>query len=317
MAKKEPPQSELDRLARERPKRANTYDLLPEALRIYREGIGRGDLTGWPKLDEFFTVAAAQLTIVYGYPHSGKSQFVDALALNLARQGWKMVFCSLENMPARLHVEKLAMQYLGKPLREGRNARATEDELVEACTDMADWFEFISPSEEKPMPSLLDVVESVEESFKERGKWKNEEAKLACVIDPWNEIEHIRPRGMLLSEYIGESLSHLRQWSRQSGVHLFIVAHPSKQYADRQTGKRASLSPDMIADSAHFWNKADNILAVERDDDAAFPVTRIHVQKVRFAHIGHRGQIELTYDRVCGRYSQAQEVGKSFYTVPD
>lgn len=307
----------LDKLRSERALRFSSFDLLPEALRIYREGLGRGDKTGWPGMDLLFSVASGQLTIIYGYPHSGKSQWMDALALNLARQGWRFVFCSMENIPSRLHVEKLAMQYVGKPVREGPSPRMREDELAEALTDMSEWFEFIQPSDAKPVLSLLDVVETVEESFTERELWGQKDVKLACVIDPWNELEHVRPKGMLLSEYIGESLSHLRQWSRKNMIHVFVVAHPSKQYPDRKTGSRPALSPDMIADSAHFWNKADNIIAVDRQDSEPDPFTRILVQKVRFAHIGRRGEVELEYERTCGRYHERKEKPKGVRSIHD
>ena len=304
----------LDESRARRPQRSNTLDLLPEALRIYREGLGRGDRTGWRGVDELFTVAPGQITVVYGYPNSGKSQWVDALALNLARQGWRFVFASFENIPSRLHAEKFAMQFIGKPVRTGQTPRMSEDELAEALTEMSGWFEFVQPSDARPVLSLLDVVETVEESFKERELWESKELKLACVIDPWNELEHVRPKGMLLSEYIGESLSHLRAWSRRHALHVFLVAHPAKQYPDRKTGTRPKLTPDSIADSAHFYNKADNCILIERDDDAPFPVTRVHVQKIRFAHIGRRGECELEFDRVSGRYREKQ-TQPAFFTV--
>lgn len=305
----------LARVAAERPQVFTPHDLRADLLRIYREGMGRGDRTGWPSLDPHYSVAPAQITTITGYPNSGKSQFMDALALNLARQGWRFVFCSLENIPASLHVEKLVKQYIGKPLREGLNARMTEEEMDEAITDIDEWFSFISPSDQKPNPGIEDVQEVVERDFKARELWGAKEAKLACVIDPWNELEHFRPRGMSLTEYIGESLSRLRQWGRKTGLHIFIVAHPAKQRLLKDTAALPTVTPDMISDSAHFWNKSDNCITVALTDGHESQKVEIHVQKIRFSHIGARGTVNLYYQKLTGRYSnseiiQMSEVGR-------
>lgn len=302
----------LDRRAAERPRAFSTLDVLPDVVRIYREGLGQGDRTGWPSLDSHFSVAPGQLTTITGYPNCGKSQFTDALCLNLARQGWRFVYCSLENLPIALHVEKLVTQYIGKPMREGPTVRMMEDEAVEAATDMAEWFTFIKPSDAKPNPSLSDVMEAIEEDFKRRGLWGQKDAKLACVIDPWNELEHFRPMGMSLTEYVGESLSRLRQWVRNHGVHCFVVAHPAKQRTVKDTGKLPVVTPDMISDSAHFWNKSDNCLTVALADEHRSSEVDIHVQKIRFRHIGKRGMVTLIYDRVTGRYSVKPPEGLSW-----
>ena len=288
----------------ERPKTLSTFDLRNELLHVHRVGYGRGDRSGWPMLDTHFTVAPGQVTTITGYPNSGKSQFMDSLGINLARQGWRFCFCSLENIPVVLHAEKLIKQYIGKPVREGVSARMSEDEVMEAASDMEDWFHFVMPAEKKPNPSLEDVIETFEENFKARDLWHAKEAKIAAVIDPWNELEHFRPHGMSLTEYIGESLSRLRQWSRQNNVHVFIIAHPAKQQRVRDTGKLPVPTPDMISDSAHFWNKSDNCIAVSLQDEHNSPSVDIHVQKIRFAHIGRRGMVTLIYDRVSGRYSE-------------
>lgn len=294
-------QAKLD----ERPKTFSTFDLRDELLHVHRVGYGTGDKAGWPQLDKHFTVAPGQLTTITGYPNSGKSQFMDALAINLARQGWRFCFCSLENIPVVLHAEKLIKQYIGKPVREGMNARMSEDEVIEAATDMEDWFHFILPAEKKPNPSLHDVMDVIEANFKERELWRAKEAKVAAVIDPWNELEHFRPHGMSLTEYIGESLSLIRQWSRQNNLHVFVIAHPAKQPRVRDTGKLPVPTPDMISDSAHFWNKSDNCISVALQDEHNSPSVDIHVQKIRFAHIGHRGMVTLNYDRVTGRYAES------------
>lgn len=301
----------LQSTAQERPRTVNAIQLLPELLHVYRNGYLSGETTGWPNLDQFYTVALGQITTITGYPNSGKSQFMDALALNLARRGWCGTFCSLENLPAFMHTEKLLKQYLGKPFREGIHARMTEAEVQEAAHDICDWFSFVVPGEKKPNPSLYDVLEIIEDDFKERGLWKLPGAKLFAVIDPWNELEHFRPSGVSLTEYIGHSLSVLRQWTRQHLVHLFVVAHPAKQLKGRDTGSLPTVTPDMISDSAHFWNKSDNCITVEQDSGASMSrEVNIHVQKVRFAHIGQKGMAKLLFDNVSGRYSPKLEAVK-------
>jgi twinkle protein len=83
-------------------------DFLDETLGLYRDGHRRGHSTGWPSLDEFMTIREGELSVVTGIPNSGKSEFVDALMVNLAHQyGWRFAMCSFENPPAE-HLSKLA-----------------------------------------------------------------------------------------------------------------------------------------------------------------------------------------------------------------
>lgn len=273
-----------------------------ELLAVYDNGLGRGDAAGWPSIDSLLSVAPGQLTTVTGYPNSGKSQWLDALAINLSRQGWKFVFCSLENIPVFLHVEKLAKQYAGKPLRHGPTERMERGELQRVVRELGSWCRFVMPAEKKPNPSLADVLSVIEAEFKRQGLGK--ETKRACVIDPWNELEHVRPQGVSLTEYIGSSLSILRQWARQQMLHVFLVGHPAKQYRNRETAKLPVATPDMISDSAHFWNKSDICITVALTDEHRSREVDIHVQKMRFAHIGRRGVATLIYDITTGRYHE-------------
>ena len=67
---------------------------------IFAKGDGKGVTTGYPSVDEIYTVAPAQMTVVTGYPSSGKSNFVDQVMVNLARGAdWKFAICSFENQP--------------------------------------------------------------------------------------------------------------------------------------------------------------------------------------------------------------------------
>lgn len=44
----------------------------------------RGISTGWKNLDPFYKVIPGEVTIVTGVPNSGKSEFIDALMVNLS-----------------------------------------------------------------------------------------------------------------------------------------------------------------------------------------------------------------------------------------
>lgn len=58
-------------------------------------------------------VVPGELTIVTGLPNSGKSEWIDALAVNLARrEGWRIALCSMENS-AKEHGRKLMEKYIG------------------------------------------------------------------------------------------------------------------------------------------------------------------------------------------------------------
>src|SRR5574341_422228 len=96
----------LDAQREARPRISTPRGVRDELKRVHREGLGRGDCAGWPSIDKLYSVAPGQVTTVTGWPNSGKSQWLDALALNLARQGWRFVFCSLENIPVFLHVDR-------------------------------------------------------------------------------------------------------------------------------------------------------------------------------------------------------------------
>ena len=59
-------------------------DLSEDVIALYREGVQGGVSTGFPSIDQHYTVRPGEMTIVTGIPSHDKSQFLDALAVNLA-----------------------------------------------------------------------------------------------------------------------------------------------------------------------------------------------------------------------------------------
>lgn len=261
-------------------------------------GLPRGQSTGWPSLDPFYTVGMNQWTLITGTPNSGKSEWLDALMVNLALAGkWKFWIYSPENQPLELHHAKIIEKYIGRPFDPGPTPRLSPDELRKAEDWMAGKFIFCKP-DHPDIESIL--VEGIKEVSSIGTTWKT-----GIILDPWNYLEHRRPANMSETEYVSETLSRVIEHVREHFVHLWLVAHPAKQQKERD-GTYAVPGPRDISGSAHFWNKSDNCISVWRNQIASSKEVDIHVQKVRFKHIGRIGTATLVYDRVTGRYHEIQ-----------
>jgi twinkle protein len=260
---------------------------------LWDRGLPRGDSTGWKTLDPYYTVAPGQMTIVTGWPGSGKSEWLDALLVNLASQGWTHAVFSFENQPTELHAAKLLEKLSGQPFGAGPTDRIPRDKLPELLTRLSQSFGlFRASSGGQDVSTILD---SAAQWFEAYGG-----SKMGLVIDPWNELEHRRPNNLSETEYVSQSLSAIRQWARDSNVHVWIVAHPQK--IRREDGKLPIPRPDMISGSQHWWNKADACITVWRDLEQQTQDVDVYIQKVRFKHIGRPGLVTFSYDRVTGRY---------------
>lgn len=272
--------------------------LLPELEDLWHKGMPPGDKTGWPSVDKHYSVVPGQLTILTGWPGSGKSEWLDALLVHLMHQDWKVAIFSPENQPLVLHAAKLLEKVSGKPFGRGPTERLTIKDIRELSVDLLGGrIAFVRAPDEgaRTAQNVIDAAQPWLDNFvgKKRG----------LVIDPWNELEHWCPPGLSETLYISQQLSLVRNWARQNDVHVWIVAHPQK--VRREDGKLPVPRPDMIAGSQHWWNKADCAITVWRDmENPENQTVDIHVQKVRFKHVGRPGVVSLRYDRVTGRYHE-------------
>ena len=284
----------LDETLARQPLMTSPLELEDRVMKLWRDGMPRGELTGWPVLDEFYTVLPGQLTIVTGWPGSGKSEFIDALMLNLAQLNWKFAIYSFENQPVTFHITKMLEKLSGLPFGQGFNRRMTEDQTPKLLHALHQSFSFCEASVDNY--SLPDVLKSAEKFL-----LRFDDAKKGIVIDPYNELEHTRGQNNSETEHISRMLSTIRNWARINNIHVWLIAHPAK--ARREEGKLPIPRPDMISGSQHWWNKADCAITVWRDADRPeHSEVDIHVQKCRFKHIGRPGMVTLRYERLTGRY---------------
>jgi twinkle protein len=212
-------------------------------------------------------------------------------------QGWRFAIFSPENQPQQLHIAKVMEKLSGRPFGAGPTQRMEFDEVLATMQMINGRMGFMASDTGEPI-SAQTVIETATPWLQQ-----HEGHKRGLVIDPWNELEHWRPKGLSETEYISQQLSYVRGWARQNKVHVWIVAHPQK--VPRENGKLPVPRPDMISGSQHWWNKADCAVTVWRNmEDPENQHVDIHVQKVRFKHIGRPGVVQLRYDRVTGRYHE-------------
>jgi len=285
------------------------FTAIDSAAKIYHlweHGFEKGVSCGWESLDDLFLARPGEFTVVTGIPNSGKSNFIDAMAVNLSKiHGWRFAMFSPENQPLEDHQSRIIEKWAGKPFNSGPNPRISHDEMDEAINEIGDRFFWILPDDDSEW-SIDMVLERTAELVYQKGI-------RGLVIDPWNELEHARSRGENETDYISRSLKRIRQFGRRYGVHVFIVVHPQKLYKDKDGNYPVPTLYD-CAGSAHWRNKADNGFCVWRDftDDQSQSVD-IHVQKIRFRQNGKIGMCSLAYNWLTSTY---HELSKARDEIP-
>lgn len=277
--------------------------LLPAVDLLYTDGLRPGRSPGWRSLYPHYRVRPGELTILTGIPSHGKSAWLAALVVNLAaEQGWNIGVFSPEHYPLERYAAVLLELYTGKPFSEP-GPRMDWKDLGDGMAWLQEHFAFIMP-EEDALPTIPHLLSLARVLVYRRGIH-------GLILDPWNEIEHLRPEGMSETEYISQSLSQLRRFARQHNVHIWVVAHPyklAKATKGPYEGKYAPPTPYDISGSANWRNKADNCIAIWRDIDTGTAEVEVHVQKVRYRENGTPGMVPLRFDPACGRYADAEPV---------
>ena len=278
-------------------------DLATDLRALYENGFGPGAPTGWANLDTLFTSELQRLMIVTGRPGSGKSEWVDEFVLRLClRHDWKVGFFSPENIPIVYHLRKLAEKLTAHRFEPSR--WMTEVLYRAAVGYLAEHITHILPTDGY---TVKDILEKGRQLVARKGI-------RIFVVDPLNRLEHSLPAGQTETQYLSTLLNRLSAFAVRNRCLVILVAHPRKMNRNTMTG--VTPRPEMydINGSADFYNKADFGVVVERDDDVR--VVRVHVDKVKFKHLGHPGVATFVYDVLSGRYFPCEE-DTSPQTPPD
>lgn len=262
-------------------------------MSLYENGMEPGLGGGWPSMDDFYTVKPGEMTVVTGIPNSGKSNWLDALCVNMSKKyGWKFAVFSPENQPIEAHLARLTEKLTFQPFDNGPTVRMSKQVVYDAALFLNEHFTAILPphAEGCTLDGLLEIARQLVLRKGIKG----------LIVDPWNEVDHDRPHHMTETEYVSVCLGKVRRFARGYGVHVWIVAHPQKLRKEAD-GNYPIPTPYDISGSAHWRNKADNCITVWRNFNGGNNVD-IFVQKIRFRENGKIGTFSLKYDKPTGCY---------------
>lgn len=276
-------------------------DLRDEFRSIVDFGLPPGVDLKIPALDKFITFEPGRLCIVTGFPGSGKSEFIDEMAVRFAYyHGWSTAFFSPENHPIALHMTKIAEKVAGMSVAHLKENKALQKD-VEEWIDKN--FSFIDPEEY----TVDEILKCATWLVKKKG------IKM-LVIDPYNRIEHQRGT-MSETDYVSLLLDKFSRFAAKHKVLVTLMAHPRKP----EKTKNGKIEPPTLYDisgSANFFNKADYGIVIHRN--RAEGTVEVYIQKVKFKHHGsaQTEPVILLYHLESGRYyEQGGIVNPHSYTI--
>ena len=264
-------------------------DVREELERLLEKGLQKGATFGMGELDDLLSVEVGRLMIVTGIPGDGKSEMLDEMAVHLSlRYDWRCAYFSPENFPVTLHQPKLIEKLTGKHFVKGHMTQLEFDAAVRYLTN--NFFDIL-PEENYRVDTILEKAEAL---VRRKGI-------RVFILDPYNCLEHQIPHGQSETQYISEFLEKLRSFARRRQVLVVLAAHPVKMKKDPASGKYPVPTMYDISGSAAFFNKADFGIAIERDRQR--DITRVHVQKVKFRHLGEPGVASFRFSTHNSRFN--------------
>lgn len=260
---------------------------------IYYNGMPEGADTGLENLDRLIKFERGFVLTVTGVPGSGKSEFVDEIAMRLLlRHDWKVGYFSPENTPLAYHYRKLIRRVVGKRFE---HKGMPLPEAGQAIRYLAQSVFSIMPKEDFSVESVLRIAAQL----------VSRKGVKVLVVDPFNRFEHQIPDWETETQYISRIFDEFSNFAVKHKVLLILVAHPTK--LRREPGSKRWPVPTLydINGSAAFFNKTDYGMVIDRNDELGQVLVR--VAKVRFDHLGGPGDAFFAFSTYNGRYTPTEE----------
>jgi len=248
-------------------------DIEDEITDFVKNGFKPGYQIGIPNFDDIFSTYTGQFITVTGIPSSGKSDFVDQMVVGYnQRYQWKTAFASPENAPTYLHAHKL-MRKVWQDMPT-RNDIGT-DKWNQVAEHVNDNFFFI----DMERYTLESVLRKGAELVKRKG--------IKClVIDPFNKIRDVDCKTEDVNRYTMEYLTKIETFAKKYDVLVFIVAHPTKMYRDKD-GNIEEPTMYNIKGGGEWYDASYHGILVHRNYEEK--TVKAKILKVKFQNLGENG----------------------------
>lgn len=273
-------------------------DLDEEVVDYYENGYPKGAKAHIQGFDNYVSFVPGQMTMITGIPGHGKDEFLNWILIGLARyENWPFAICGFEEPPS-INITKLQEKFTGKAFdfRRDPGHRMNESEFRNSFFFLKKYFYYINLQMVGATgKAILDKAAELVMRYGIKG----------LVINPWNCLEHLKDNGQSETEYVSQFLTTLLNFAVKHGVHIFLVAHPTKINKDKNTKKYDVPTLYSISGSAHFYNKTYNGLCIYRDTETN--IVDVYIQKVKWSWLGKLGFCTFSYDTMTRQYTNIGE----------
>ena len=268
-------------------------DINDELEEFIHEGFKPGYQVGLDNFDSIFSTYTGQFITVTGVPSSGKSDFVDRMAVGYQmKYGWKTAFASPENKPTFLHAHKLIRKIGGWMPKEEDLGSDKWNRCFEVVNDN---FYFI----EAERYDLEAVLKKGAELVKRKG--------IKClVIDPYNKVKMKGAGDLSITDATMEYLAKIEAFAKKYDVLVVIVAHPTKMYK-KDDGTIDEPTMYNIKGGGEWYDASYHGLLVHRN--YTNNTVKVKVLKVKFQNLGeNQAEAHFKWNHASGDYMPVTEV---------
>ena len=262
-------------------------DLENDLLDFVHNGFKPGYQVGLPNFDKIFSTYTSQFITVTGIPSSGKSDFVDQMCVGYNKNyGWKTAFASPENKPNYLHAHKL--------IRKTWEGMPTKDDV-----GTSKWKQVTDHVNDNYFFIDMDRY-TLDEVLKKGGELVKRKGIKCLVIDPYNKVRDVNCKTEDVNRYTMEYLTKIEVFAKKYDVLVFIVAHPTKMYKDKD-GQIEEPTMYNIKGGGEWYDASYHGILVHRDYEAK--TVKAKVLKVKFQNLGENGaEAHFTWEPKSGSY---------------
>lgn len=271
------------------------YETFLERVKtVVQEGDRVGFEISFKQFADILRFRGTGIMTITGIPGHGKTEFLDAITIDLARlYGHSTIVCGFEQSPEE-HVVKLIRKLLGVDVTcKTWFNKSNYKRFEQAYNFITSKFRHIDTN--RSSGNINTILEAAAKEIQDRRKLGNDVKYI--ILDPFNMLS-IKGRYTQVDK-IEEILRRITQFSHQMGVLVFLVAHPFKMKKDEKTGFYEVPDFYSVKGSSAFFEMSYHGLVVYRTGTKVM----VRILKVKQANLGQTGMESFfDYEKHSGRY---------------